>query len=257
MKMIVPPGGGPLKDRRGADAPPDKTGWRKQLVNGQEAGPIERVSLSEAMITSLHGILLDIDPDRMRDDLAPLHVRTTPNLLLEEVVGPLLANHPVFDRAEVRSSGRGLHVIVRMTPGVEFDSEAERERWAGVVGIVQGLLPTDPDCPGITATTRLLNSTNEKNGSKVVRLKKATPVSPDEVLALCQEAVDRPFRTTAGLLFGPAERLTPCPVCRKAGTALAVLDRVGKCYGSCGTVRRGALLDVFLKPRPARDGRAS
>lgn len=256
MKTIIPPRGGPLKDRRGDGPRPDKTGWRKQLVNRQEEGPIEAVSLPEPMITSLHGILLDIDPEWLRDDLAPLHVRTTPKLLWEQVAGPLLANHPVFDRAEVRSSGRGLHVVVRMTPGVEFDTEAERERWAGVVGVVQGLLPTDPDCPGIIATTRLLNSTNEKNGAKVVRLKKATPVSPEEVLALCQEAVDRPFRTTARVLFGPAERLTPCPVCRKAGTALAVLDRVGKCYGSCGTVRRGALLDLFLKPRRQREGAA-
>ena len=36
---------------------------------------------------------------------------------------------------------------------MEFATGADRERWAAVIKVTQRLLPSDPDCPGITALT--------------------------------------------------------------------------------------------------------
>ena len=48
-------------------------------------------------------------------------------------------------------------------------------RWAAAVKIVQCVLPTDPDCPGITALTRPVGSVNGKNGAAVRVLKTMSP----------------------------------------------------------------------------------
>lgn len=224
-------------------------------MNQRLCGPIQKVSLAEATITTLHGILLDFDPGRLHPNLADAAVLLCPEKLHREVVRPWLDRHPVFASAEIRSSGRGLHAIVRLSPPVEFETLAQRTKWAAAVKIVQKLLPTDPDCPGITALTRPIGSINSKNGKEVQQLYKGQPVSPVEVLELCGQAVNRPFATVAGLLY-PSNRISPCPVCFADGSHLDVLDGVGKCYGSCGKVRVGQIMDRFLSARPAKNGGA-
>lgn len=224
--------------------------WREQLANSGDSGPVTRVSLAEATITSLRGILLDFDPGRLRPDLAPGEVLRTPRKLWLEVVKPWVDRHPVLAAAEVRSSGTGLHVIVPLAPPVTFLTEADRCKWAAVVKIVQTLLPTDPDCPGITALTRPIGSTNSKNGAQVELLREGRPAAPEEVLALCTQADTRPFATIAGLLY-PQSRISPCPVCKAHGSRLNVMDRIGMCYGNCGKVGLNQLFDCFLAPRAA------
>jgi hypothetical protein len=226
---------------------------REQLVNDRQSGPIAAVSVAEAGITRLNGILLDFDPDRLHPDLAPPSVLACPDQLWHGVVRAWLDRHPVFARAEVRSSGRGLHVIVWLSPPVEFETEADRQKWAAVVKILQKLLPTDPDCPGITAMTRPLGSVNSRNGVEVRLLRPGEPISADDVLEICRQAVARPFGTVAGLLFAD-KRVSPCPVCRVDGSRLDVLDHAGMCYGRCGKVRLGQLFDCFLRPRGATKG---
>lgn len=226
---------------------------RLQLVNDQQRGPIHDVSLPEAAITSLHGILLDFDPDRLCPDIASSKTRANPEKLWKRVVRKWLRRHPVFARARVVLSGRGLHVIIRLEPAVVFETEAERQKWAAVVKLVQKLLPTDPDCPGITALTRPVGSINSKNNETVQLLHGGEPVHPDEVLALCAQAAARPFATVVGLLYGGTQ-ISPCPVCRGDGSRLGVLDHVGMCYGGCGKVGLGQIFDLFLKPRAAKRG---
>lgn len=227
---------------------------REQLANDAQTGPIERVSLPEAMITRLNGILLDIDPGYFRPTIfghdRPRDVET----LYEKFIAPMLARHEVLAGAEVRHSGTGLHVVIRFAEPVKFESGAERERWAGIVRVVQRLLPTDPGAPGITAMTRPLESVNSKNGERVRELREPTPVSPQQVWELYEQVRARPLRTIASILFG-AERVTPCPVCRKPDTSLAAMDRAGRCYGSCGKVKLGQLYDVFLgTPAKRKEG---
>jgi hypothetical protein len=224
---------------------------REQLCNSGEIGPIEQVSLPLAAITSLRGILLDFDPDRFRRELLPYGGLASPDKFFVQLIRNMLAHHEVLNKAEVRSSGRGLHVIIRFRAPIEFPTEAERSRWAAIVKVIQRLLPTDPDCPGITALTRPLGSINSKNGATVRRLRKGVPVPADEVLALFEVARTSPFRTLAKILFG-SDRVTPCPVCRGDDSRLDALDGQGRCYGHCGKVQLGRLFDVFLESRPAK-----
>ncbi len=235
--------GGPLKRKKKKS----RVDEREQLVNDGEIGPIKQVSLPLDMITSLRGILLDVDPRLFRGDVAPF--RKDPVKFYNQTLLKMLARHPTLSKAEVRVSGRGLHVILRLSEPVEIQSEAERQRWAAMVKVIQRLLPTDPDCPGITALTRSLGSINSKReGAVVHQLHKGEPVPVDDVIALFNQVCTRPFRTIAQLLFGK-EQISPCPVCDKTGSQLNVMDHTGSCYGHCGKVYVGELFDVFLKPR--------
>jgi hypothetical protein len=200
------------------------------------------------MITSLRGILIDVDPDRFHKSVLPFVVTTDPIGLYETIVRPMLARHPVLGKAEVRVSGRGLHILLWLDPPVEFLSHAERQRWAAVVKVIQCLLPSDPDCPGITALTRPIGSINAKNKVTVKQLQKGKPVTAEEITALFDEARSRPFRTVARILLG-TDRLSPCPVCKGDGTRMDALDHAGKCYGGCGKVKLRQLYDLYLKPR--------
>ena len=225
--------------------------WREQPYNRGACGPIERVQLPEAMITSVRGIPLDFDPKLFRPEKVSAKARKDPALFSQTLVRPCLQRHPVLAKAERRVSGQGIHAILWFDRPVEFATESDRQRWAAIVKVIQKLLPTDPDCPGITALTRPVGSINGKSATKVHRLYQGEPVSADEVLGLFEQACSRPFLTVANLLFG-AERVTPCPVCEEDGTRLDALDRAGKCYGGCGTVCLGQLFDVYLKPRPSQ-----
>jgi hypothetical protein len=223
---------------------------RKQLFNDRKIGPIEQIQLPAEMITRLWGILLDIDPHQFRDSIASPALKADPSAFYEQVVRPWLSRHPVLSDAEVLLSGRGLHVIPWFGEPVEITSDAERQRWSGVVRAVQAVLPTDPDAPGITATTRARGSVNSKCGVRVRQLHPGKPIAQEAVLELFEQLRTRPFRTLTGILFG-SDRLRPCPVCQQTDTGLNALDRIGQCYGSCGKVSLGQLYDVFLAPRAA------
>ena len=143
---------------------------RLQLVNGGERGLSETVSLPLEAITSLLGIMLDVDPDRLHPDLAAPAVLADPKKMWKKLVGIWLSRHPIFAKAQVVSSGRGLHVILRFSKPVQFETPNERAKWAAAVKLVQRLLPTDLDCPGITALTRPIGSINGKCGELVLLL---------------------------------------------------------------------------------------
>lgn len=230
---------------KGAEPLDQAVDSREQLVNDGLCGPIQQVSLPEEMITSLHGILLDIDPQWLNMARLTELRGSRPKRIYNECIQQMLERHPALAKAEVRHSGTGLHVIIRLSPAVEFAHAGDRQRWAAVIKIVQRLLPTDPQAPGITALTRPMGSVNSKNGKTVQLLKKGEPVSAEEVLELVEQARKAPFRTLMSILLG-SERVSPCPICRAQNSSLAGQNHVGKCYGHCGTVQVGQLFDVFL-----------
>lgn len=232
-------------------SPDSNVDLREQLVNGGAAGPMTKVSLPEVNVTSLRGILLDIDPKLFKANIMGEDVPSDPVAFGNTIIVPMLKRHDVLHRAHVRHSGTGLHVIIFFDQPVEIETDGDRQRWAGIVKVIQRLLPTDPDAPGITALTRPLGSINSKNGGKVRQLKKGSPVPAEDVLHLFEEIRKSPMSAIAKVLFG-SDRVSPCPVCEESETKLAALSRIGKCYGSCGDVRLEQLYDVFLKPRPTR-----
>lgn len=226
---------------------------REQLVNSGDVGPIERVSLPVEMTTSLRGILLDVDPGMFKPPWGDSNQVVDPTSFFNRVIEPMLARNAVLAKAEVRVSGRGLHVILRFENPVVFQTDADRRRWAAIVRLVQRLLPTDPDCPGITALTRPVGSVNSKNNSRVESIRAGKSVTEKEILELVAMIQTSRFRTIAQIMFGGG-RLTPCPICNKPDSRLDALDCIGKCYGSCGNVKSGQLFDVFLAPRHTKGG---
>ena len=225
-----------------------KIDLRKQLFNAGKVGPIEAVQVSTDCIVQLKGILYDLDLAAYQ--AKPLIPGLSQNVdkFFRRVVRPWLDRHPVLKKAEVRATGTGLHALLWFDRPIKFDTAADRDRWAGIVKVVQAALPIDPDQPGITATTRALGSINSKNGAMVRQLTKGTPVSQEDVLALFDEMCASPFKTVLKILTG-SDCVSPCPVCKKEGTKLSAMDYAGRCYGSCGTLKLETLYDLVFAAR--------
>jgi len=115
-----------------------------------------------------------------------------------------------------------------------------------IIQVVQAALPVDPQAPGITATTRVIGSTNGKNGARVVRLRRGQPVEVDDVLGLYETMLSAPFKTVMTILTG-TDRISPCPFCSKPESTLSALDFVGNCY-TCGRVTLNQLYDLVFRP---------
>jgi hypothetical protein len=220
---------------------------REQLVNEQRTGTFAEVQLSAERVSTLHGILFDLDPELYDPSNTLFRPDKDPKIFFQNITS-LLDRHFLAGTAEVRASGTGLHVIVRLDPPVQLTSAAERRFWAGVVGAAQATLPVDPNAPGLTALTRSVGSVNSKNGAVVELLRPAGSVTPRQVLEFLERVARAPFKEVASVLLG-GQHLKPCPVCRAEGSRLDVLDQVGMCY-LCGKVRLGQLLDAIYAPIP-------
>lgn len=230
------------------NASPNDTDLREALVNDRAVGPINQVQLSAERVTTLHGIMFDLDPKI----LIPENLLFPPAETPEEfylAIKPILDRHALAHRAEVRVSGTGLHLIVWMRPAAELKSAADQRRWGTIVKVVQRTLPVDPDMPGITAVTRPVGSTNGKNGAVVKTLAIGEAVAPEVVEQFMATLVPGPFREIATLLLGEP-RVRPCPVCKAGGSRLDILDWAGMCYGNCGKITLEHLFDAIYLPRP-------
>jgi hypothetical protein len=222
---------------------------REQLVNDRRTGTFVEVQLPQERITRLHAIMFDLDPKLLRAGNGLVEPHADPDTF-HQGIRPVLDRHPLAAHGEVRVSGTGLHLLIWLDPPVELRTGEDQERWAKMVKAVQRTLPVDPDMPGITALTRPVGSTNSKNGAQVRTLTPGRTVQPAAVEEFVRRLGNAPFRTVASVLLG-ADRVTPCPVCGKKGKRLDVLDRRGKCYGSCGPVHLHQLFDLIYEPRQA------
>ena len=206
------------------------------------------MQLAAAEIYRLNGIMIDVDPDQFQESSLTPHVPTDPHEFFNEILSPCLKRNSVLSKAEVRNSGTGFHVILFLEDPPQFHTDAERDRWAGIVKVVQASVPSDSDQPHITAVTRPLGSINSKNGAVVKLLQAGEPVSQVEVIQLVLDMKKKPFNTLLKTMFG-SEKVTPCPICGVSGRTLSALGQKGKCYGGCGTVQLSQLYDLVLKPR--------
>jgi len=220
----------------------------EQLVNERDKGPLTQVSVSAERITKLHGIMCDIDPKHFRISAILPEVPQDPTVFHQEVLQHWLRQHNVLQKAEVRVSGTGLHVLLWLSAPVVFENEEERLQWAGIIKTVQACLPIDPDQPGITSLTRPVGSVNSKNNAVVTRLHPGELIPRDELLNLHQDMMSRYFKTVFQILIGSSP-VSPCPFCGQDDSRLSALDKCGRCYGSCGTIKLDQLYDIFLAPR--------
>ena len=239
----------PITNVNPASAETTNVDLRETLFNSGAIGPIGSIQVSTERVVALRGIVFDIDPDLFLQGGLIAAIPQDAAEFYREIVKPMLDRHPVLKKAEVRMTGRGLHVILRFAKPVEFTKPGEQEEWAGIVEVVQTALPIDPGQPGITATTRAVGSVNSKNGATVELLEKGSTVTEEEVRGLCKDMCEQPFRTVMSVFTGN-ERVQPCPVCKKPDSALAAGKHVGTCYG-CGKVHLEKLYDLVLAPKTA------
>ena len=221
---------------------------REQLFNEGASGQFSEVQVSRERVAQLRGIMFDIDMRMLNASPLITEPAVAPADFYHRDVQNWLGRNPVLSKAEVRCSGQGLHVILRFDKPVEFRTDGDRDRWDGIVKVVQAALPVDPDAPSITATTRPIGSTNSKNGATVTLLTPGSQVSQEEVLSLYEAMKDAPFETVLGILAGPGE-IKPCPFCQGAGTKVNPGRIVGFCYGGCGKISMPTLYELLLSPR--------
>jgi len=223
---------------------------REQLWNEGLTGKAGSIQVPTERITRLRGILLDLDPAKLIAENPWFPPADNPDEFHANIK-PVLERHPLARHAEVRASGTGLHAIVRLEPPVELETAAAQKWWAALVRAVQCSLPVDPNAPGITALTRAVGSINSKSGAVVKVLEPGEPINPACVIAFLEALSKAHFKTVAMILLG-SEHIQPCPICRRDGTHLRVLDYAGMCY-YCGKVTLANVLDTIYKPlKPAR-----
>src|SRR5437667_10491464 len=109
---------------------------REQLYNEQLVGPVTEIQHPTERVTTLHGILLGLDPGILRPGNPWFPPDADPRQF-HEAIRPPLDRHPVVTHAEVRASGTGLHLIVWLDPPVELRSAAEQKYWAGIYDTVR------------------------------------------------------------------------------------------------------------------------
>jgi hypothetical protein len=232
------------------DSPPNgpvvgQVDSREALYNDNPVGLAGVIQVPAERITALLGIVADLDPKLLIPG-NPLFPPDPDPRKFHAAIRPVLDRHPLARHGEVRSSGTGLHLILRLDPSVELRTSADQRRWATIVRAVLGSLPSDPNAPGITALTRPIGSINSKNEAVVELLQPGQSISPKDIGAFVEELVEAPFRTVALPLLG-SDRVAPCPACQAPGSSLGVLDRLGRCY-HCGDVRLERLLDLVYAP---------
>jgi hypothetical protein len=221
---------------------------REQLYNQRLTGSFGEVQMPLECITTLHGFMIDLDPSLYRPDNPFFPPDKNPKSFLKKIT-PVLNRHPLGRFAEARQSGTGLHVIVWLEPAVELATAAERARWNTIVRTVQCTLPADHHAPGITAVTRAVHSINSKNNAVVEVLRPGQPVAAQTVEQFVTRVQQAPFKEVAIALFG-SPRVRPCPICQREGSQLDVCDQFGTCYGSCGKVTLGKVLNSIYAPQP-------
>jgi hypothetical protein len=221
---------------------------RESLYNDRAVGAIHQIQIPAERITTLHGIMLDLDPKILTPGNTIFSPAESPGAFYT-AIKPVLDRHVLVRHAEIRVSGTGLHAIIWLSPAVELCTAGEQQRWGHMVKAIQRSLPSDPDMPGITAVTRPIGSKNGKNGAIVRSLAPGKPVTRADVEEYVTRLVAAPFNVIAMPLLGE-QRISPCPVCRGAGTRLDILDFVGVCYGACGKITLAHLLDEIYLARP-------
>ena len=221
---------------------------RESLYNDRAVGLITDIQLPAERITKLHGIMFDFDPKILVPGNSLFPPAETPEEFYAGIKS-ILELHALARHAEVRVSGTGLHLLVRIQPAVELKSAADQQRSGKIVKVVQRTLPVDPDMPGITAVTRPIGSVNGKNGAIVKTLKPGEAIAPEVVEQFMALLALGAFREVGLPLVGE-QRVHPCPVCRGDGTRLDLLDWIGMCYGNCGKITLEHLFDSIYLPRP-------
>lgn len=221
---------------------------REAPFNGGERGPAHAIAKPIEGIAAIRGFMIDLDLKLLDPKVIGDEAAGSAEVFYEQHVRHWLDRDPVLKKAEVRDTGGGLHILLQLDEPVIIVPGQQRA-WDGVARGLHGVLPGDPNLSGIIAMTRPVGALNLKyDPPREVRLlREGKPVTQKEVLDLINRLTTAPSRLWMNLVTD-ADRVSPCPLCRKGGTSLGIAGgwKV-QCY-ECGRSDAAALVYRFYTP---------
>jgi hypothetical protein len=218
---------------------------REATFNGRERGPAHAIAKPVEQIAAIRGFMFDVDTKLLDPDVLGESAVASAEQLYEQHVRHWLDRDKVLAKAEVRDTGGGVHVLLWLDEPVVCAAGQQRH-WDAVARGLHDALPGDPNLLGIIAMTRPVGALNLKyDPPREVRLlREGKPVTQKEVLDLIDRLTTAPSRLWMNLVTG-ADRVSPCPLCRKGGTSLGIAGgwKV-QCY-ECGRSDAAALVYRF------------
>lgn len=226
----------------------DNKDERESLVNGCLRGPANLITPKVEEVAAIHGFMNDLDCKLLDPAVVGPECVESAEALYRQHVGDWLGRDPVLAKAEVRDSGGGLHVILRLEEPIICAAGDARE-WDHIARGLRNTLPGDPNLNGIIALTRPVGATNSKyDPPREVRLlRPGEPVTRAEILDLNRRVTEQPARLWMRLFFG-GDRAGPCPLCGGENTSLGVAGRWQVMCYSCGRLDAASLVYRFYSP---------
>lgn len=219
---------------------------RESLVNDRRRGTKYEITPKVEEVTSIHAFMNDLDCKILNPKVVGEDCVHSSAVLYAQHVQHWLDRDPVLTKAEVRDSGGGLHVILRLEAPIICNA-GEAVMWDKIARGICNALPGDPNLNGIIALTRPVGANNSKYEPprEVGLLRPGKPVTQAEILDLSRQVTEQPARLWMRLFFG-GERAEPCPLCGKAALGVAGHWQC-RCY-ECGRVDAASLVYRFYSP---------
>jgi hypothetical protein len=232
-------------------------GWddiREATFNSGEQGPAYKIAKPVDQVSCINCFMIDIDCGILDPAVVGEAASQSADALYDEHVRMWLDRDPVLAKAEVRNTGHGLHVLLRLDETI-ICARDDAHRWDKIARGLRNALPGDPNLNGIIAMTRPVGALNSKYepARTVTQLRAGQPVSREELLDLGNRVATAPARLWMQVLHG-GERVSPCLLCGNEKNSLGVAGNWQvQCYG-CGRVDAAALVyrhysPEFLKKR--------
>lgn len=220
---------------------------RESLVNDQRCGPAHAIAFPLNQVSAIHKIMIDLDCKLLNPDVVGEDAVESAEVLYKKHVQLWLDRDDVLAKAEVRDTGGGLHVLLRLdAPILCVGNEAQH--WDRIVRLVRNVFPGDPHVNGVLAMTRPVGAINSKYDPprEVRRLRDGVAITRSDLLRLARSINEDPSHLWMRLFFDN-HRVSPCPLCAK-GESLGIAGKWQcKCY-ECGRVDASALVYRFFSP---------
>lgn len=221
---------------------------REATFNGGEHGPAYVISRPVDQVSCINYFMIDLDCGILDPKTVGEAAVFSADELYEKHVRDWLDRDPVLAKAEVRNTGHGLHILLRLDDPIICTGDDAR-RWDKIARGLRNALPGDPKLNGIIAMTRPVGAMNNKYepAKTVTQLRAGAPVSREEILDLGRRVASAPARLWMRV-FHDGERVSPCPFCNGKDASLGVAGNWQvQCY-ECGRMDAAALVYRHYSP---------
>ena len=133
---------------------------REALFNDQAVGPASHIQVAREGVTRLAGLVVDMDADPLKANRWFPPADNAEDFF--KLIGAVFDRHPVLRHAEVRDTGRWLHLIVLFSEPVELRTAQEQRLWTKIHKLLIASVPSDANAQALITLTRPVGSVNSK-----------------------------------------------------------------------------------------------